>query len=121
MDHAGYRVAKFCFLVADAVASHDCASGFDHLRQAAGQDALEDLDISLVGEADQSERGERLSAHGIDIAERIGGGDLAEDVWIVDDGGEEIHRLDERRLRRELIHASVVRSEEHTSELQSLR
>ena len=66
--------------------------------------------------ADQRQSADGPAAHGIHIAQRIGGGDLAEDVRIVDDGGEEVDRLDERQLRRELIHAGVVgcvKADEH--------
>ena len=37
------------------------------------------------------------STHGVNVAERVGGGDLAEGVGIVHDRREKIHRLDERR------------------------
>ena len=84
------------------------ASGLDHLREAAGENALEGRDVGFVGEANERQRSQRLTTHGVDVAERVGGGDLAEDVGIVDDGSEEVDRLDERRLRRELIHAGIV-------------
>ena len=50
----------------------------------------------------------RPPAHRIDVAERVGRRNLSEDVGIVNDGREEIDRLDERQLRRQLIHAGVV-------------
>ena len=50
----------------------------------------------------------RASAHGVDVAEGVGGGDLAEGVGVVHDGGEEIYGLDERQVRVELIHSGVV-------------
>jgi hypothetical protein len=49
-----------------------------------------------------------MSAHGVDIAERVGGGDLAEDVRVVHDRREEIHGLDEGLVGRDLIHSGVV-------------
>jgi hypothetical protein len=92
------------------VAANDGASGFDHLGKAASQDAFENFEIGFVGEADQGERGERASAHGVDVAERVGGGDLAEGVRIVDDGRKEVDGLHECLVGRELIHSGVVGS-----------
>src|SRR5579859_2072973 len=108
MDQAGYGIAELCFFVADAVAAYYGASGFDHFGEAAGENALEDADVGLVGETDEGHRGERLPAHGVNVAERVGGGDLAEGVGVVDDGRKEVDRLYERLVGRELIHSGVV-------------
>ena len=62
----------------------------------------------FLGKADECQRGERLAAHGVNIAQRVGGGDLAEGVRIVDDGGEEVDCLHQRLIGRDLIHAGVV-------------
>ena len=67
-----------------------------------------DLDVAVVRKADHRQRAHRPAAHGIHIAQRVGGGDLAEDIGVVDDGREEVDRLDQRQLRRELIHSGVV-------------
>ena len=108
VDEAGDGVSEFCFFVANAVAADDGASGFHHFGKAACEDALEDCEVGFLGKANQGEGSERASAHGVNIAESIGGCDLSEGVRIVHDRGEEVHRLDERRLGRELIHAGVV-------------
>src|SRR6202035_2656208 len=108
MDESSDRVPELSFIVANAVAADHGASGLDHLREAAGEDALQNFKISLVGEADQRERGQRAAAHGIDIAEGVGGGDLAESVRVVDDGSEEIDGLHQRLIRRDLIYSGVV-------------
>ncbi len=90
------------------MSADDGAARLDHLAEAAGQNLLQDAEIALLGKADQGERRERMAAHGIDVAERVGGGDLPEGVRVIDDRGKEVDRLDERQLRRELIHAGVV-------------
>ena len=48
------------------------------------------------------------AAHGVDVAQRVGGGNLSEDIGVIDDGREEVDRLHERQLGRELIHSGVV-------------
>ncbi len=55
-----------------------------------------------------SQRGDRPSAHGVDVAQGVGGGDLAESVGIVHDGREEVDRLDQRHVGSELVNAGVV-------------
>src|SRR5262249_32050465 len=52
--------------------------------------------------------GLRQAVHGVDVAERVGGGDLAVDVGVIDDGREEIDGLNERNVLRQLEDAGVV-------------
>jgi hypothetical protein len=67
-----------------------------------------DRGITFVGEADHGESAHGTSAHRIDIAQCIRGGDLAEGVRVIDDGGEEIDGLDHGEIGSEQVHASVV-------------
>src|SRR5260370_42412757 len=108
MDYSRDRIAEFCFFIADAVAAHYRASRFDHLRQAASENALENFKSAFFRKADQGKRSQWLSSHGVDVAEGAGGSDLSEGVGIVHDRREKIHRLDQRRLGREQIHAGGV-------------
>ena len=108
MDGAGDGVSELEFLVANGVAADDGASGFDHLAETAGENLLENVEIAFVGKADQGEGVEGTSAHGVDVAERVGGGDLAEGVRVVDDRGKKIHGLDEGKVRGNFVHAGVV-------------
>ena len=50
------------------------------------------------GKADDVQRGERLAAHRVDVGQRVRGGDLPEEVRIVDDRREEVDGLDEREI-----------------------
>jgi hypothetical protein len=50
MDEPGNRIAEFGFFVANAVAADYGASGLDHFREAAGEDALENFQIGLLRE-----------------------------------------------------------------------
>ena len=70
--------------------------------------SLQDLDVAVLRESRPGPAPKWAAAHGVDIAQRVGGRNLAEDVGVVDDGRKEIDRLDERQLGRELIHAGVV-------------
>ena len=73
-----------------------------------GRVMFEIAGVSLGRPADNRERRDRAAAHGVDVAQRIDRGDGAEGVRVVHDRGEEIHRLDEGELRRQLVHAGVV-------------
>jgi len=46
--------------------------------------------------------------HGVNIAQRVGGGNLAEQIWIVNNRREEIGRLDQGDVRRDAIDARIV-------------
>jgi hypothetical protein len=96
VDQAGHGVAEFHFFVANAVAADYYASGFDHFGEAAGKDSLENFEVAFLGEADHGQGCDGTSSHGVDVAEGVGGGDLAEGVGVVDDGGEKIDGLDKR-------------------------
>jgi hypothetical protein len=49
------------------------------------------------------------AAHGVNVAQRIGGSDLAENERVVDQRGKEIDRLHEGGVRRDPIDARIVR------------
>ena len=58
--------------------------------------------------ADQRQRQDRPAAHRIDIGDRVGRGDAAEVVRVVDDRHEEVGGRDQRLLVVELVHRGVV-------------
>ncbi len=62
----------------------------------------------LIGKADEVERGQRFAAHGIDIAQGIGGRDGAEIVGPIDDGREKIGRQHKGQIVVELIDGGIV-------------
>ena len=76
---------------------------------AAAQDLAQHLAPELLErERDQVEGGQRPRAHRVDVRERVGGGDPAEVVWVVDDRREEVDRLDDRQLVADAVDAGVV-------------
>ena len=66
------------------------------------------FEVAFFRKADESERGEGTSAHSVDVAQGIGGGDLAKGVGIVNDGRKKIHGLHQRGVGTEQIHSGVV-------------
>ena len=108
IDEAGDGISELGFFVADAVAADHRATCFHHFREAAGENLLQDFEVAAGGEAYVSQRGDGASAHGVDVAQRIGGGDLAEGVGVVHDGSEEIDGLHQREIGGDFVDAGVV-------------
>src|SRR3712207_1123914 len=76
--------------------SAETGAGLLDLGLPAGQDLAQYPEVERAGERHEVQRGKRLAAHRVDVGERVGGGDLAEPVRVVDDGGEEVRRLEEQ-------------------------
>ena len=109
MNDAGDRHAVLDLFVDDAVAADDHRAALFDLIGAAFEDLAEDGDIHLaLGKADDVHAGLGLAAHGVNIAQRVGRGNLAEEIGIVDDGREEVHRVDDRQVGAQTIHPGVV-------------
>src|SRR5260370_42375990 len=53
MNQAGDGVSKLGFVVANAMAANHRSSCLDHLREAAGTDALKNFQVGFLREADQ--------------------------------------------------------------------
>ena len=77
-------------VICNGVAAHQTASGLSHLLRAPLQDASQNVQIHLVRKADDVQRGSDFAAHGVDIAQSIGCGDLAENVGVLHHRREEI-------------------------------
>ena len=68
------------------------------------------------GKADDVHAGLGVTPHGVDVAQRISGGDLAENIRIIDDRSEKIDGVHDSEVRPETIYPRVVggfRSDQH--------
>ncbi len=90
------------------MAADDGDPRLTRLVAAAAQDVEEDYLIELGGERDDVQGEKRSTPHRVDVAYGVGGGDRAESVRVIDDGGEEIDRRDERLLLVPRVHRGVV-------------
>ncbi len=79
----------------------DRLAAFEHAPDGAGREHVD-------RHAHQRQRHDRSASHGVDVADRVGGGNAAEVVRVVDDGHEEVGRRDQRLLVIELVHRGVV-------------
>src|SRR5213078_4775890 len=94
MNEPCNRISELSFVIADAMAAHDGAICLHHFGESACENSFENFEITFLWKADKSER--------------IGGGDLTEDVRIVNYGREEVDSLHQRGCGPDLIHASIV-------------
>ena len=67
-----------------------------------------DLRLQPVGHGGDGQRRLGLGPHGEDVAEAVVGGDLSENVRVVDERAEEIHRVDHHLAGRHMDHRRVV-------------
>jgi len=96
-------------LVNDRVPTDDGRACFMNLVLSSTKYLGEDLDGERVdGEADNAEGGQRLPTHGVDVGERVRGGDLPELIRIVDDGREKVDGLHQREIIGQPEHPRVI-------------
>src|SRR6202040_1446423 len=108
LDCSGHGVAKLDIVVADRVSADDCAIRLLHFVEAAADDLFENSGVAFFGKADDGKRGDGFATHRVNVAERVGGRDLAKGKRIVDDGCEKIHSLHQREVVVDQIHPCVV-------------
>ena len=108
VDKAGHGQPVFRLVVIDRVAAGDERPGLIDLVVAAAQDLMHGFLRHGLRHGHDVEAELRLTAHGVDVGQRIRRCDLAEGIRVVRDGREEIDRLHERKLVRHLIDRRIV-------------
>ena len=108
MDKAGDAQAVFGFVVLNGVSAGDDAAGLHRLVVTALQNLADGLQRQAVGHTQKVHGQLGQAAHGIDIAEGVCRGDLAEQIGIVHNGRKEIYRLDDGGIVADLVNTGVV-------------
>ena len=85
-------------VIVDGVAARDGATRLDALVGAARQNLTGNLNAQAARDAQQVHGMARPPAHGVDIRQRVGCGDLAEQIGIVDHRREEVDGLHEAQV-----------------------
>ena len=92
----------------DRVAPRDSAPGFTHLARAPFEHGDDRLHRQVAGERGDVEGEEHVGAHGVNVVEGVGRGDLTVLERVIDGGGEEVERLHDRLVGVEPIHGRIV-------------
>src|SRR5581483_8760030 len=109
VDDAGDGHAELDLSVAHRVSANDEAARLHAAIGPAAEDLAEPVQAELVVRvADQVQGGLRLASHRVDVAQGVGGGHLAVDERVVDNGREEIDGLNDRNLLGQLVDTGVV-------------
>ena len=94
--------------IVDGMAPHDRDPRLPRLVHPALEDAGEQVEVEPLRPADEVQREQGPAAHRVDVAQRVGCRDRSPVVRVVDDGGEEVHGLDERYPLGDQVHGGVV-------------
>src|SRR5437016_4685756 len=95
MNEARNRITELDFRITDAVTSNNGAAGGHHLRESSRQDLFQNGEIAFLRKTDDGQGADRTPAHGINIAQGVGGRDLAKRKWIIHHRSEEIEGLNQ--------------------------
>lgn len=110
MDDAGDRVTKLDLAIAHRVPADDDGAGLLKAVDASLKHFFKprQFRVLVVGITQEVQAGERLAAHGVDIAQGVGGRDLTIQKWIIDHWRKKVDGLDQGDLVREAIDPRVV-------------
>ena len=108
VDEARHRQAVLRLLVQDAVAAGDEGSGLVDLVIASPQQLVDSILGHVRRDSHDVQAQLGFTAHGVHVAEGVGGRDLAEEIGVVGNRREEIHRLHQGQVLGDLVDAGVV-------------
>ena len=108
LDQPGNGEPVLGLVVVDRVAADYEHARFSGLVGAALQHLAQYVCGQAGREGDYVQAEQRPGAGGVNVAERICGGYRAEGVRVVDDGWEEVHRLDQCDLVRQPVDGGVI-------------
>src|SRR5438270_13749455 len=109
MGPARHGQSVFELGVDHSVSAYNQRARLVYFLLAAGKNSAQHVERQLVRrERNDIHRGERLSAHRVDIGQCVRGGDLSKVERIVNDGRKEIHRLHESEVVGDAKYPSVV-------------
>lgn len=93
------------------VTTSERAFSFGHFIGTTFEDFVDDFVGEFSGRHPDDVHGrDGAPTHGVDIGKGVGGRDLTVEVGVVDDGGEEVQRLNQGRGVVELVDSGIIRS-----------
>ena len=107
-DKAAHGQAVLGLVVVDGVAARDGAARLDALVGATRQNLPGNLNTQATGYAEQVHGMARPPAHGVDVRQRVGRGNLAKQERVVDHRWEEVDGLHEAQVIANAKDARIV-------------
>ena len=107
-DKAAHRQAVLGLVVVDGVTARNGAARLDALVGTARQNLAGNLNTQATGYAEQVHGMARPPAHGVDVRQRVGRGDLAKQKRVVDHRREEVDGLNEGQVIADAENARIV-------------
>ena len=120
MDHAGDRHPVLRLLVLHRVAADHRGPGLGCLVGASLQHPGEQVEVQVLGPAEQVEGQDRPAAHRVAVAEGVGRRDGAPEIGVVDDRGEEVDGQQQRQVVADPVDGGVVGRVESQQEVRVL-
>ena len=108
VNEAGDAQAVFWLIVLNGVSAGDDAAGLHRLVVAALENFPDGLQGKAVGYTQKIHGQPGHAAHGVYVAEGVCRSDLAEQIGVVHDGGEKVHRLDDGGIAGDAVDAGIV-------------
>ena len=108
MNQSGDGQAVFHSVVGNGVTSGQHAPGLDYLLAASLKNPTQHVQIHLLREAYNVQGGFHLAPHGVDVAEGVGSGNLAEQVGVFHHGREKVQGLDKGQVLPNLIYGGII-------------
>ena len=108
MDESRDAQAVLWLVILTGVDARDDASGLDGFGMPTLQNGANVVFRKAVRHAQKVHRHSWLAAHGVHVAQRVRRGDLAEEIRIIHNGGEEVDRLNDGDLVGDAVHGGVV-------------
>ena len=108
MDESRDAQAVLWLIILNGVAARDDASGLDGFGMPTLQNGANVVFRKAVRHAQKVHRHSWLAAHGVHVAQRVRRGNLAEEIRIIHNGGEEVDRLNDGDLVGDAVHGGVV-------------
>ena len=108
VHEAGYAETEFWFRVFDGMAAGNNRTGFCHFIITALQNFAHHFDWQAGWEANQVHGNGRVTAHCVNIAQRVGCCNLTEEVWIVNHWREEVYSLYNAQIVAQFVNKSIV-------------
>src|SRR5271154_721546 len=110
INQASDCITKFQFLVPNRVTAQNGSTSLSNLAQSAAHNFFQQIRRSARRKSHNRKRRNRTPAHGINIAQSIGGRHLPKRKRLIHNRRKKIHRLHHSQFRRQLINPGIIRS-----------